>query len=161
MFSNRELLLQGKPKEAKKVYRELQIYQRVFNNNNRSLRIPFLFAMFDAIMTSTGFTLIANHKTMEFYSLLVLLILLVGSFMALSLLKFMELFESTCADFSRELKAQSISLRNRERKVSSETFKFVQSLMPLRVYRMDTTVEQGLTLQILDNNINNIIYSCL
>jgi len=155
---NRKLLHQGKLTEAKKVYRELQIYQRVFNNNNRCFRIPFFFFMFDAIMTFTGFSLIAHHNTLEFFSLIILLILLVFSFMAFSLFKFMELFESTCEDFSRELKGQCMMLRNGDPQFSSETLKFVQSLMPLRIYRLDTYVQQGLSLSVVDTNINNIIF---
>ena len=69
------------------------------------------------------------------------------------------MFESTCADFSRELKMQCLGLRRQDQKFSSETLKFVQSLLPLRVYRLDTYVTQGLSLRIVDNNINNIRFS--
>jgi len=155
---NRELLLQRKTKEAKKVYRELQVYQRVFNNLTRSFLLPFMLAMFDATITFSGFSLIAHHNKLEFFSIVILLTLLGFSLMAFSLFKFMEMFESTCEDFLRELKEQSIRLRIGDRKFRSETLRFVQSLLPLRVYRLDSYVEQGLSLSIVDCNINNIIF---
>jgi len=140
------------------VYRELQVYQRVFNNMTRSFLLPFMLAMFDAAITFSGFSLIAHHNKLEFFSIVILLTLLGFSLMAFSLFKFMEMFESTCEDFSRELKEQCIRLRIRDRKFSCETLRFAQSLLPLRVYRLDSYVEQGLSLGILDSNINNIIF---
>jgi len=128
MFLNRKLIFYQK--NAKELYRELQIYQRVFNNITRSLLLPLMLGMFDAILTFSGYSLIAHYKTLEFFSLIMLFILLVYSLLALSLFKFMELFESTCADFSRQLKEQSIWLRNKNRKFISETHKFAQSLLP-------------------------------
>jgi len=116
-----------------------------------------MLGMFDAILTFSGYSLIAHYKTLEFFSLIMLFILLVYSLLALSLFKFMELFESTCADFSRELKMQCLGLRRQNQKFSSETHKFAQSLLPLRVYRLDTYVTQGLSLRIVDRDINNII----
>jgi len=146
------------PKKAKELYRELQIYQRVFNNISRSLPLPLMLGMFDVILTFSGYSLIAHYKTLEFFSLIMLLILLVYSLMALSLFKFMELIECTCADFSRQLNEQCIWLRNKYgKKISSETHKFARSLLPLRVYWLNAYVTQGLSLRIMDKDINNII----
>jgi len=114
--------------------------------------------MANAIVTFTLYTLISQYDALEPLGLFVVLAVLLDCFLILVPLKSMESFDATCAGFADELIAQVQCSQSKPTKSSRATLKFARSLLPLRVYRMDSYLQRGMSLYIVDSNINSVIF---
>jgi len=114
--------------------------------------------MANAVVTFTLYTLISQYNVLEPLGKLVLLLVLLDCFLTLVPFKSMESFDATCAAFVDELIAQIQCRKSKQKKWSHAPLKFARSLLPLRVYRMDSYVQRGMSLHIVDSNINNVIF---
>ena len=157
------MISQRRLRDAKKLYRQLQIYHNRFNNNYRLSLIPYLFAMAHVVVTFCLYTLILRYDSLEPFVLLGLLLVLLDCFLALLILKSMESIGSNCHCFADEMRAQTHRSRvnGNLSKSTRVTLKFVQSLLPLRIYGMNSYVQQGFFLQFIDANIQSILFFLL
>jgi len=149
--------MEGRIEDAKKLYRQIQIYISYFNIENRRVRVRLLFDIYDLGITFVSYSLIAYHEKLDFFAIFTLYALIINALSGgMLFLRFLELLEGAAKDFKGQLLYNIRKTHTQHQLVYN--IKFVASLQPVKYYRGDIVIEQGLSLGILNKNVDNIIF---
>jgi len=152
----RKLLSLRLEKRAKKLFRNLQVYEKRLNFCFRPVRISVLELSLNVAPSICGFSLIAYHDRLNIFAVGVLIAISLSAIIVLVLLlKFLEFFEAATEDFKKSVLFHASRKKNKNE--ICEILKFRRSLLPLRVYTRLTYFKPGLTLGTMNAISNNII----
>jgi len=152
----RKLLSLKRDKEAEKVFRNVQVYEKTLNSCFRPVRISVLELALNIAPSIGGFSLIAYHDRLNVFAAgVIIAISMVGIVVLVLLLKFLEFFEAATDDFTKALLFRASRKKNKQE--ICRILKFRKSLLPVRIYKRLTYFEPGFTLSTMNTISNNII----